>query len=255
MRRILVVEDDPAIGNMLEEILEKAGYGVWHAWSGTEAMLLCSRRRPDLILLDLMLPGLSGEEVLRRIKGIPVIVLSAKAEVDHKVSLLLDGASDYMTKPFDPRELLARIQVAFRSFPEGEKPILSVGDLRLDPERCTISRIEKEGSLDGDSPPDGDSLPNGDSPPQAHLTRTECAVLKLLMQNPSQVIPRTRLLDRMSQDTPDGTEASLKIHISNIRRKLRGIGCKAQIEAVWGIGFLFHGNPAENQERNGGNAK
>lgn len=257
MRRILVIEDDPAIGNMLEEVLQKAGYRVTHAWSGTEAALLLANWRPDLILLDLMLPGMSGEEVLKRIKGVPVIVLSAKAEVEHKVALLLGGVSDYMTKPFDTKELLARIQVALRSHPMAEAEILTAGDLRLDTQSGMICRIvgdaEEEAPTEEEMPTveeapmeagtsaEGDRLTDaGDGQRQAHLTRTECAVLKLFLQNPSQVIPRSRLLDRISQDTPDCTEGSLKMHISNLRKKLKAIGCEDRIEAVWGIGFLWN---------------
>ena len=111
MKRILIIDDDVYIGNMLEQALIKEGYGVERAYSGTEALLLLSRSRPDLALLDLMLPGLSGEEVLPKLKGIPVIIISAKIEVEAKVNLLLSGAADYITKPFHLKELLARIAV------------------------------------------------------------------------------------------------------------------------------------------------
>ncbi len=114
MKTIAVIDDDQPIGDMLEELLRQEGYGVLRAYSGTEALYLLSRHRPDLILLDLMLPGLSGEEVLPRIQDIPVIVVSAKVEVEDKVRLLLDGAVDYVTKPFEPRELLARIAAQLR---------------------------------------------------------------------------------------------------------------------------------------------
>lgn len=103
------MDDDIPIRDMLEEVLEKEGYQVSRAYSGTEALLLLDARRPDLVLLDLMLPGLSGEEVLPRMRGIPVIVVSAKGDVDGKVGLLLGGAVDYVTKPFAVKELLARI--------------------------------------------------------------------------------------------------------------------------------------------------
>ena len=100
MKRILVVDDDQHIGNLLEEALRAEGYGVSRSYSGTEAQLLLEREKPDLVLLDLMLPGLSGEALLPRLSGIPVIVVSAKAGVDDKVKLLLGGAADYVTKPF-----------------------------------------------------------------------------------------------------------------------------------------------------------
>lgn len=115
MKRILIVDDDQNIGDMLEEVLVKENYGVLRAYSGTEVMLLLSEVKPDLILLDLMLPGLSGEEVLPKIKDIPVIVISAKVDIDHNVDILLGGAVDYITKPFSVKELLARINVALRN--------------------------------------------------------------------------------------------------------------------------------------------
>ena len=111
---IAIIDDDIYIGDMLEEVLKKEGYAVIRAYSGTEAMYLLSEQHPDLILLDLMLPGLSGEEVLQRIKGIPVMVVSAKIDVQDKVNLLLSGAVDYITKPFNVNELLARITVQLR---------------------------------------------------------------------------------------------------------------------------------------------
>ena len=114
MQTILIIDDDTAIGDLEQEVLERAGYAVQRAYSGTEALLLLKSSRPDLILLDLMLPGLSGEEVLPRIQGIPVIVISAKTAVQDKVDLLLGGAADYLTKPFDTKELLARVAVRLR---------------------------------------------------------------------------------------------------------------------------------------------
>ena len=114
-KQILVIDDDIRIGDMLEEMLTQEGYGVSRAYSGTEALLVLSVKKPDLVLLDLMLPGLGGEEVLPELAGIPVIVVSAKAGVEEKVSLLLGGAADYVTKPFDRKELLARIVVQLRT--------------------------------------------------------------------------------------------------------------------------------------------
>ena len=115
-KSIFVIDDDVNIGNMLEEALIKEGYQVLRAYSGTEALFVLERKKPDLILLDLMLPGLDGRELLSEIEGIPVIVVSARAETEDKVSLLLNGAADYVTKPFDTKELLARIAVQLRNF-------------------------------------------------------------------------------------------------------------------------------------------
>ena len=216
MKTVAIIDDDIHIGDALSEILENEGYAVIRAYSGTEALYLFSQNRPDLILLDLMLPGLSGEEVLPHIKGIPVIVLSAKVDVQDKVNLLLGGAVDYISKPFDTAELLARITVQFR---KAEKPdsssVLTAGDLTLD----TVTFDVTAG---------GQSV---------KLTRTEYAILKLLMTSPKQTISKDTLLDRISLDTPDCTERSLKQHISNLRRKLSDATGTDYIETVWGIGF------------------
>ena len=215
MATILIVDDDPSIGNLLEEALTKEGYAVLRAYSGTEAVLLLRQTRPDLVLLDMMLPGLSGEEVLPHLKGVPVIVVSAKVDVDDKVGMLLRGAADYVTKPFDIREQLARIAVQLRHADGAEQEILQHADLRLDLNSRTAAI-------------------NGQD---ARLTRTEFAILKLLMLNPRQVITKAQLLDRIGADTPDCTESSLKTHVSNLRRKLRELSDREYIEAVWGIGF------------------
>lgn len=215
MKTIAIVEDDSYIGNLLTESLEAEHYHVIRAWSGTEALMLFERQRPDLILLDLMLPGLSGEELLPHIRNIPVIVVSAKAETDDKVKLLLEGAADYLTKPFEIRELLARIAVQLRRSPEPQSAVLSVGDLTLDTDTRQL--------LVQDIP--------------VHLTRTEYALLKKLMQNPARPVSKSALLEDISLDTPDCTESSLKIHISNLRKKLRETDGKDHIESVWGIGF------------------
>lgn len=215
MATILIVDDDPSIGNLLEEALTEEGYAVLRAYSGTEAVLLLRQTRPDLVLLDMMLPGLSGEEVLPHLKGVPVIVVSAKIDVDDKVGMLLRGAADYVTKPFDIRELLARIAVQLRHADGAEQEILQHADLRLDLNSRTAAI-------------------NGQD---ARLTRTEFAILKLLMLNPRQVITKAQLLDRIGADTPDCTESSLKTHVSNLRRKLRELSDREYIEAVWGIGF------------------
>ncbi len=214
-RHILIVDDDIHIGNLLQEALEGEGYRVSRAYSGTEAVLALDRARPDLALLDLMLPGLSGEEVLPKLAGIPVIVVSAKADIDSKTSLLLGGAADYVTKPFVLRELLARVAVRLREAPAREGTSLTFQNLRLDPNTHWVS-------VDG---------------VEVRLTRTEYAILKLLMGNPAQVVTKSALLDRIAQDTPDCTESSLKTHMSNLRKKLRDAGTGDCIESVWGIGF------------------
>ena len=216
MKTIAIIDDDVQIGDVLTKILENEGYGVMRAYSGTEALYLLSRNKPDLVLLDLMLPGLSGEEVLPHIKNIPVIVLSAKVDVQDKVNLLLGGAVDYMTKPFDPDELLARIIVGLRKTESvDDSNVFIVDDLTLDASSQEVTAGNQ----------------------QVRLTRTEFAILKLLMMNPKRAISKSVLLDRISIDTPDCTERSLKQHISNLRRKLQEATGRDYIETVWGIGF------------------
>lgn len=218
MKTIAVIDDDVYIGNMLEELLAKEGYGVVKAYSGTEALLLLSAQKPDLVLLDLMLPGLSGEEILPEITGIPVIVVSAKADVNDKVKLLMDGAADYVTKPFNTKELLARIAVQLRAPAAEGAPTLSFGDLVMDD---TTRSVTAAGA-------------------PVRLTKTEYAILKQMLRGPSQVVTKSRLLDLISEDTLDCTESSLKVHVGNLRKKLRGASGKEYIDAVWGIGYKMH---------------
>ena len=216
MKKILVVDDDLHIGNLLEEALSGEGYAVCRAYSGTEAQLFFTKEKPDLILLDLMLPGISGEELLLQIRDIPAIVVSAKADTADKVGLLLGGAADYITKPFDLEELLARVTVQLRKNEQSTAPeTLSFDDITLFTDTLTVKISDSE----------------------VRLTRTECAILKLLMLNPKIPVSRSAILDKISLDTPDCTERSLKQHISNIRHKLQAVNGRDYIEAVYGIGF------------------
>ena len=216
MSHILIIDDDIHINEMLEEVLIQEGYQVSHAYSGTEALLFLANEKPDLILLDLMLPGLTGEEVLSQIEKVPVIVMSAKVEVKDKVALLLNGAEDYITKPFEIEELLARIVVQLR------KSTRSDSSEKLMYREITVNMVTHEAWV-------------GEH--EVKLTKTEFAILKILLEHPKQVITKTVLLDRVSEETPDCMESSLRVHISNLRKKLREISGKDYIEAVWGIGF------------------
>ena len=168
-----------------------------------------------------MLPGLSGEEILPQIADIPVIVMSAKADIKGKVALLLNGAADYITKPFEIEELLARIIVQFR------KTSGSTSSNVLKYDCITLNPATREVLINSQN---------------VRLTKTEFAILKLLMENPKQIITKTILLDRISEDTPDCMESSLRVHISNLRKKLRDVSGKDYIEAVWGIGFKMAEN-------------
>lgn len=218
MNTIAIIDDDVYIGDMLQRVLTKENYRVLRAYSGTEALLLLQQEHPDLVLLDLMLPGLSGEEVLPRVDGIPVIVISAKVDVADKVNVLMAGAVDYLTKPFDTKELLARIAVQLRQRQRnrnGMDDCICYEEIRMEENTHQVWVAEAP----------------------VHLTRTEYAILRLLINNPRQVITKSLMLEHISEETPDCVESSLKVHISNLRRKLREPSGKDYIEAVWGIGF------------------
>lgn len=216
MSKILIVEDDESIHNVIEELLKENGYAVFNAYSGTEALLLLEKEKYDLILLDLMLPGITGEELLVKVKDIPIIVLSAKISSDDKVNCLLSGANDYITKPFETRELLARIEVQLRNY--NKKNIadnLKYKELELLSDNHTLLVCNKKVSL----------------------TKTEYAIIKQLLLNKEQVIPKNKLLDLISIDTEDCDENSLRVHISNLRKKIRDYTENEYIESIWGIGF------------------
>ena len=217
MARVLIIEDDQDIRNILSQELAKEGYDIEEASSGTQGRLLLNTA-PDIILMDLMLPGLTGEELLPLIpKDIPVIAVSAKAAIENKIELLSGGCVDYITKPFDIRELKVRVAAHLRTSKQkaANEEILTASDISLD--------VTKHVVKINDQP--------------VHLTRTEYAILKILMTDAGNVISKTELLSRAVEDTPDLVESSLKVHMSNLRKKLKDVGGKDYIEAVWGIGF------------------
>lgn len=217
-KQIMIVDDDMTIGNMLEEALIRENYQVLRAYSGTETLMLLERETPDLILLDLMLPGLTGEEVLSKIKNIPVIIMSAKTAVSDKVRLLMDGAADYVTKPFELSELLARIVVQLRKNESvSNHSIIKAGAVTLDTELMIATVKGKE----------------------VLMTKTECAILQVLMINAGRPVGRSTILDKIVDTTLDCTERSLKQHISNIRKKMQTVDREEYIEAIYGIGFKF----------------
>jgi DNA-binding response OmpR family regulator len=231
---ILVVEDDPYIGNLIEELL-KGKYLITRAFSGTEAALQLEYNRFDLVLLDLMLPGLSGEEVLSRINGqAKVIILSAKDSKKDRVDNLLNGANDYITKPFDNDELLARIEVQLRKRTLGMDQLgqnqfnqtdanstkatgLTVGDLRMDEEERAVRVCGEE----------------------LKLTKLEYDILYFLMKHPNHVFSKSQIFEAVWDYDAIGNEESVKVHISNLRSKIAQYSERKYIETVWGIGFKF----------------
>lgn len=219
LETILIVEDNIDIHNFIKEVLEKKQYKVLDAYSGTEALMLIEKENINLILLDLMLPGLNGEEIIKKVKNIPIIVISAKISPEDKVNVLLNGANDYITKPFNKDELLARIAVQLRiNKNKNVNKELKYKNMFLNEKNHTLYINNK----------------------QIHLTKTEYAILKQLLLNPKQVITKTKLIELINIDTLDGDENSLKVHISNIRRKIRNVTEDEYIESVWGIGYKMH---------------
>lgn len=222
MKQILVVEDDEGNNKMLCEYLEGHGYACTPAFSGSEAKLLFSLREFDLILLDLMLPGIPGEELVTLFsQKTPVIILSAKSGLDSKVDLLSSGANDYLCKPFELPELLVRIQVQLRrsqkagpgGAPEGNLYRYLEWTLNPDTQELTVS---------------GRPVP---------LTKHEFLILELLIRNPKRVFSKQRIYEYAWGEEYLAEDKTLNVHISNIRAKLKESGTDSYIQTVWGMGF------------------
>ena len=219
MKNILIVEDDLDVHNLIKNILKNEPYNTFSTYSGSEALMLLEKEHIDLILLDLLLPGLSGEDIIQYVKDIPTIIVSAKISIEDEINLLLKGANDYITKPFNSDELLARIKVQLRLQKNNKiDNTIKYKDLRLDMNSHILFLANEK----------------------IYLTRTEYAILKQLLLNPKQVISKTKLLELISNDTLDCDEDSLKVHISNIRKKIKNVTSKEYIESVWGIGFKIY---------------
>ncbi len=220
--KVLVVDDDAAINEMLVTYLNRNGYDVSSAYSGTEAVLLMKTESFDLVILDLMLPGLSGEQVLEKIKEsrqTPVIGLSAKDDAKSKIELLRNGADDYITKPFDLEELLARMEVVLRRVYANDyykASVIHCGELCLDTAQLVVTLKGQE----------------------IHLTKNEFAILQMMMEHPQQVFTKDMIYEKLWNESLEGTENAINVHISNIRKKLSAIdNSKQYIKTVWGIGF------------------
>lgn len=221
---ILIVEDDNDINHMLCELLHNQGYETSSAFSGTEALLYIERETPAAVILDLMLPGMTGEELLARIKeideGISVIISSAKDDVHTRVELLRAGADDYVVKPFDTEELLARLEAVLRRNGRGNSgdnaESLTYKDIVMEPEdfRITVSGEE------------------------VTLTRREYLILELLIRNPGKVFTKNNIYESVWNEEYLGEDNAVNVHISNIRQKLAKVNSgETYIQTVWGIGF------------------
>lgn len=227
--RILIVEDDADINRLLYKILKKSAYFPEQAFSGTEARLMLKENMYDLILLDLMLPGMTGEELLAYIRdeqnfSVPVIILSAKGSLHDRVELLLDGADDYLTKPFEPEEVLARVCAVLR--------------------RCTGTQMQGAGKRN----PQCYTCRNLTVYPESRramiqekelsLTAHEFDILLLLIQNPDKVYSRENLYQQVWKGGYYGEDNTVNVHVSNLRKKLSKAEPEEEyIQTVWGIGF------------------
>ncbi len=227
--RILIVDDDRQIVRLVQAYLEQSGYEVITAYDGETALHTIRHDRPDLVVLDLMLPGQDGWEITRLLRadptlsGIPIIMLTARVEDTDKILGLELGADDYVTKPFNPRELVARVRAVLRRTRGGESQprLLRVGDLVLDPDRHEVT-------LQGRP---------------VELTPTEFELLRAFMEEPDHVFTRSELIERALGYMYDGMERTVDSHIKNLRRKLEEDPRHPRyIQTVYGVGYRLRGD-------------
>lgn len=220
---ILVVDDEPKIVKLARDYLEKGGYRVVTAGNGELALTVARHEKPDLVVLDLNLPGRDGLDVcraLRRQSNVPIIMLTARSEETDRLIGLELGADDYITKPFSPRELVARVKVVLRRVTgDGFRPgLLRLGDLEID---LTGHRVTRQGQA-------------------IQLTRIEFSLLAVLGQHPGQTLTRDQLLDRLHGTAHDGFAHNIDAHIKNLRRKLEIDPANPRyILTIYGIGYQF----------------
>lgn len=218
MNRILIIEDDVTINKLLRSIIEKNGYAVDSAYSGTEGITMGLHEEYSLILLDLMLPEKSGEEVmeeLRRANTTPVIVLSSKNETYNRIELLRLGADDYITKPFDVDEVILRIQAVLRRTSQQESKEIVFCEL--------VIQTDSKRVFVGDD--------------ELSCTATEYAILELLMKNPSQIFSKRTIYEIVMGEDYLQEDNTMNVHISNLRRKIAEHTDKKYIETVYGMGY------------------
>lgn len=223
-RQILIIEDDTDINHLLNKIFQRAGYDTVQAYSGTEGELRFDMKKPDLIVLDLMLPGIGGEELLGRFRSVSdvlVIVLSAKTALAERVEVLNQGADDYITKPFEKDEVLARVNAALRRYggtksEEKQKTSWGYKKLTLYPEARKVTVGEQE----------------------IVLTGYEYELLYLMIQSPEKVFSREHLYEKVWKGGYYGEDNTVNVHVSNLRKKIAlADPGEEYIKTVWGIGF------------------
>lgn len=231
MSRILIIEDDEDINKLLCRILKKEGYEVTPAYSGTEAKLRLEQEVPDLILLDLMLPGMKGEvitEYVRKEKksNVPIIVLSAKTALENKVELFTLGADDYITKPFEPQEVLVRVMAALRRTGMAETDKQGLKDNEVDVytyKNLTLSPVSRKITVKGT---------------EIALTPHEYEILFIMLKQPEKVFSRDALYEQVWSNGYLGEDNTVNVHVSNIRKKIAAVDKDEEyIKTVWGIGF------------------
>lgn len=221
--KILVVEDDEDINRILRRYLEREKYEVISAFSGTEAKLQLQLKTFDMIILDLMIPGIPGEELIKEIRKnaqIPILVISAKSAVEDKVNVLKSGADDYMTKPFEREEVLARVEAILRRSKQATSATNTDNDLIL--KNLILRAASREVFVKG-------SL--------ILLTQYEFDILHLMLQNPDRVFTKEHLYQDIWKTGYYGEDNTINVHISNIRKKIKEFDEEAYIKTVWGIGF------------------
>lgn len=227
---ILIIEDDRDINDLLATALGKAGYATTQAWSGTEGQMLIKLNGSaySLVLLDLMLPGISGEKLLEEIRqtdnSLPVIILTAKDELDEKINLLTSGADDYITKPFEIKEVVARVAVQLRHAKSDPSGIDAGGtNARLKYGQLELDRTSRQLLVNG-------TVADG-------ITKQEFSILELLMEHPKQVFAKEDIFEYAWDEPYMGETKTLDVHISNIRKKIKKLTETECIETVWGIGY------------------
>jgi DNA-binding response OmpR family regulator len=222
MATIMIVEDDSSIHSLIKETLELHGFQTLSAYSGTEGKLIFEQRQAELVLLDLMLPGMEGEQLLQEIRqqsAVPIIVISAKSDQQSKLELLTNGADDYMSKPFDVKELLARVRIQLRHAAPGSLGTakeLHYGNIRVSVETREV-------------------IVHGEP---VHLTGREYAILLLFLEHPQKVFSRANIYESVWGEPYWDGDKTINMHISNLRNKLNA-GGDSYIKTVWGIGFKF----------------
>lgn len=220
MNRLLIVEDDNEINDMIRDYFEMKGFKVHQAFSGTEALLLANQKDYDVMLLDLMLPGKKGEEVLRQLKScidIPILIISAKDKDQSTIETLKLGADDFIAKPFNIEELGLRVARSLRMYQRIHEPELEEDWLYF--EKIALSERKRIVKI-------------ADTP--LNLTVKEFDILALLMKHPSQVFTKEKILEIVWHDEVEVDTNAVAVHVSNLRKKL---GKNAVIKTIWGIGF------------------